>query len=300
MTDPVVLAALVAVCGALLAISGRDSRIVVGGLLVAMIAVPLAASPEPSTLTIGFRVIGALLASYLMWMAARTQSITSEGSGIGIAAEALIATAAFAVGWFAAPVQPLAGPPAAQAAGFSLAALAVVPLAGRNVIRLGTAAAILVLSLSLLLSAWIGPMPALEQMVLMVLLVGIVGATSLLSSADAAAPETGSPTLVVETTETTEITETADAAEPTDAPEPVAPAESEGGEPANENQSAEPAEAPAKAGATLRTSRSRSPRAIRKVAPVEVASEGVAEAPASPATPPKPRVRLIHPREPRQ
>jgi hypothetical protein len=291
MTDPVVLAALVAVGGGLLAISGRDSRIVVGGLLVAMIAVPLAASPEPSILTIGFRVIGALLAGYLMWMAARTQSITSEGSGIGIAAEALIAVAAFAVGWFVAPVKPLAGPLAAQAAGFSLAALAVVPLTGRNVMRVGTAAAILALSLSLLLSAWIGPMPALEQMVLMVLLVGIVGATSLLSSADAAAPETESPPLVVHVAETAE------------APEPVAPAESEGGEPANESQSAEPKLAPAKVGATLRTSRSRSPRAIRKdaaVAPVDVAAEDATEVPASPATPPKPRVRLIRPREPRQ
>lgn len=294
MTDPVVLAALVAVGGGLLAISGRDSRIVVGGLLLAMIAVPLAASPEPSILTIGFRAIGALLAGYLMWMAARTQSITSEGSGIGIAAEVLIAVAAFAVGWFVAPVKPLAGPLAAQAAGFSLAALAVVPLTGRNVMRVGTAAAILVLSLSLLLSAWIGPMPALEQMVLMVLLVGIVGATSLLSSADAAAPETESPTLVVEVGEATETADTAEA------PEPVAPAESEGGEPANESQSAEPKMTPAKAGATLRTSRSRSPRAIRKDAAVETAAEDATEVPASPATPPKPRVRLIRPREPRQ
>ncbi|HEX7591048.1 MAG TPA: hypothetical protein VF375_03785 [Candidatus Limnocylindrales bacterium] len=296
MTDPALLAALAAVCGGLLAISGRDSRIVVGGLLVAMVAAPLAASPEPSALTIAFRVIGALLAVYILWMAARTQSIASDGSGIGIASEALIAGAAFAVGWFVAPVKPLAGPVAAQAAGFSLAALAVVPLAGRNVMRAGAAAAILVLSLSLLFMAWIGTMPALGQMVFMILLVGILGATNLLSSAEAPAPEAeGVPLEATDpTAQAAEPTPPADTAGPSTEDEPAAD------EADNAGTTTEPEAAPDKAAVTLRTSRSRSPRTIRKTAPVAPAETAAPDAVEAPATPPTTRVRSIRPREPRR
>lgn len=284
MTDLAVLAALVAVCGGLLAISGRDSRIVVGGLLIAMIAAPLAASPEPSALAIAFRMIGALFAAYLLHMAIGTESITSDGSGIGIAAEAVIAAAAFAVGWFVSPVTPLAGPVAAQAAGISLAALAVVPLTGRNVMRLGAAAAILALSFSLLLVAWVGPMSAMEQLVLMVLLVGMIGAAGLLSSGEASTPEavTPQPEVLDATGPEEQVIEEISGAD--DAPEPVA--------------------APVSASTTLRTSRSRSPRAVRKAAAIpqpETPLEDSAETPAAqPVTPPVTRVRLIRPREPRQ
>jgi hypothetical protein len=294
MTEPAVLAALVAVCASLLAISGRDTRIVVGGLFVTMIAAPLAASPEPSILTIAFRVVGALLAAYLLWMAARTESMASDGSGIGIGAEAVIAAAAFVVGWFVVPVKPLAGPVAAQAGAFSLAALAIVPLTGRNVMRAGAAAAILVLSFSMLLVAWVGPISALEQLVLMVLVVGIVGAAGLLSSSEGSAPEAA--TLPPEGDGTAESTET-------DSTEPGEPLIDE---PASTDHAPEPAAAPESAAATLRTSRSRSPRAVRRTAPIArpepaVEPEDLPEAAAAPpATPRTTRVRLIRPREPRQ
>jgi hypothetical protein len=275
-----------------------------------MVAAPLAASPEPSALTIAFRVIGALLAVYILWMAARTQSIASDGSGIGIAPEALIAGAAFAVGWFVAPVKPLAGPVAAQAAGFSLAALAVVPLAGRNVMRAGAAAAILMLSFSLLFIAWIGTMPALGQMVFMILLVGILGATNLLSSAEAPAPEAESVPLEATdptaqatdptaqatdpTAQATEPTPSADTADPSTEDEPAADEADDAG------TTTEPEAAPDKAAVTLRTSRSRSPRTIRKTAPAAPAETAAPDAVEAPATPPTARVRLIRPREPRR
>jgi hypothetical protein len=48
------------------------------------------------------------------------------------------------------------------------------------VLRAGTAVAILGLGLNLLLWAWIGPASSLQQIVTTALLVGVVGATSLL------------------------------------------------------------------------------------------------------------------------
>jgi hypothetical protein len=172
--------ALVAIGGSLAAVVGRDRRLVVLGLLTAMVAAPLASSPEPGYLTVVFRLLGAVLAAYLLWTATRSRSIDSEGTGIGVIAEFAVAAAAFCVGWFAIPVKPLAGPLAAQAAGFALVGLAIVPLTSRNVLRAGTAVAILALGLNLLLVAWIGPASSLQQIVTAALLVGVAGATSLL------------------------------------------------------------------------------------------------------------------------
>ncbi|MGD0247885.1 MAG: hypothetical protein ABSB75_02425 [Candidatus Limnocylindrales bacterium] len=182
MIQLAVVASVAALLGGLVAVTARDSRLVVLGLLVAMVAAPLASSPAPSVLTIAFRVLGALLAAYLLWVAARDRSISSEGSGIGAAAEMAVAAAVFSVGWFAVPVKPLPGPLAAQAAGISLAVLAVVPLAGRNILRAGAGLAILAIGASLLFDAWVGPPSALQQVVLMALLVGVLGSTSLLIS----------------------------------------------------------------------------------------------------------------------
>jgi hypothetical protein len=180
MIQTAAIAALAAVIGGVVAVSVRDSRLVALGLLLALVASPLASSPEPSALAICFRAVGALLATYLLWASARSQSIASEGSGIGAVAEIAAVGAAFAVGWFAVPVKPLAGPAAAQAAGVALVALAVVPLTGRNVLQVGTGATLLVVGISLLLQAWAGPPTSAQQIALTVLLVGLVGATSLL------------------------------------------------------------------------------------------------------------------------
>jgi hypothetical protein len=152
------------------------------GLLVAMVATPLASSPEPTALAVAFRILGSVLAAYFIWAATRDRSIESEGSGIGAAGELIAAAAAFSIGWFVTPVRPMVGPVAAQAAGLALIALAIVPLAGRNVLRVGAGIVLLLLGISLLLEAWVGPGSSLRQVVLTVLLVGTVGATSLLLS----------------------------------------------------------------------------------------------------------------------
>ena len=182
MIQPVVAAALIATIGGVVAIAARDGRVVALGLLVAMVASTFAASPQPSALAIVFRLLGSLLAAYLLLAATRSQSIASEGSGIGALAETAVAGAAFSVGWFVVPVQPLTGPLAAQAAGVALVALAIVPLSGRDVFRVGVGAAVLVIGGSLLFQAWTRSESSVGQIVPTALLVGVAGATSLLIS----------------------------------------------------------------------------------------------------------------------
>lgn len=182
MIQPVVAAAVIATMGGVVAITARDGRVVALGLLVAMVASPFAASPQPTVLAIGFRALGSLLAAYLLLAAAESQSIRSEGAGIGTLAETALAGAAFSIGWFIVPVQPLTGPLAAQAAGVALVALAIVPLTGRDVFRVGVGAAVLVIGGSLLFQAWARSESSVGQIVLTALLVGVAGATSLLLS----------------------------------------------------------------------------------------------------------------------
>jgi hypothetical protein len=187
MIQLVVVAGVVAVGGAFLAVTARDGRLVAIGILVAMVAALLASSPSPTTPTVVFRLLGSVLAAYLLWAAtsapaARAGSVHSEGTGFGPLAEVAAAAAAFSAGLFMAPVKPLSGPVAAQAAGIAIVALALVPLTGRDVFRIGVAAVMMVIGGSLLLEAWVGPASALGQIVVTALLVGIVGATSVLIS----------------------------------------------------------------------------------------------------------------------
>lgn len=292
------VAAVAASIGAVAAVTARDGRLVALGLIVAMIAAPLASSPEPPVLAIAFRILGALLAGYLIWAATRAQSIESEGSGIGALAEVAAAAAGFAIGWFVTPVKPLAGPIATQAAGVSLVVLAIVPLVGRNVMRVGAGVALVTLGISLLLQAWVGPASSLQQVVLMALLVGIVGATSLLVSplhlpaarriGAAAAVDRGGP--VGPSEEPT--------APPAEAQAPTAP-------------EAAPEVAPAVASprkSTVKAPTGRSPRAIPRGAPSKSSDETAPDdetasgppAPSPALTPLSTRARRLRPREPRR
>ena len=182
MIQPEVAAALIAVAGGVAVVAARDGRVVAIGLLVAMVAAPFASSPQPHVLVVVFRILGASLAAYLLVAAARSRSIESEGSRIGVTAEIALAAAAFSVGWFVAPVKPLTGPLAAQAAGIAMVTLAILPLIGRDAFRVGAGAAVLAIGGSLLLQAWAASTSSVGQVVLTALLVGLAGATSLLIS----------------------------------------------------------------------------------------------------------------------
>jgi hypothetical protein len=178
--DAAVFAAVAVVLGGVVAATSRDGRVVVLGLMLAAVAASLVASPLPGSLAVTARILGAMLAAYLLWAAAGSGTVNSAGSAIGLVAECAVAVAAFAVGLALRPVDPLAGPVEAQAAGLSLIALAIVPLAGRDVFRMGVGVTLLTLGSSLLVGAWSGPTPPLEQLAMAALLVGIAGATSLL------------------------------------------------------------------------------------------------------------------------
>jgi hypothetical protein len=185
--DAAVFAAVAVLLGGTVAVTARDGRIVVLGLMLAAVAASLVASPLPDSLAVTARILGAMLAAYLLWAAAGSGSVESAGSVIGPLAEGAVAVAAFAVGLAVRPVDPLAGSAeaqaaglSAQAAGISLIALAVVPLAGRDVFRMGVGVSLLTLGGSLVVGAWSGAPRPLEQLALAALLVGIAGATSLL------------------------------------------------------------------------------------------------------------------------
>ncbi len=182
MIEPVALAGVFAVIGGVLAVTARDVRLVAIGIVVAMVFAQLTSASQPTALAIAFRILGSLLAAYVLWASAGPRSIRSQGAGIGPVAEFAAAAAAFSVGWFVEPVKPLTGPVAAQAAGIALVAVSVVPLAGRDVFRLGAGVAVLVVGGSLLSEAWVGPASSLGQILVTALVVGIVGATSVLIS----------------------------------------------------------------------------------------------------------------------
>jgi hypothetical protein len=226
VVDLPVLAAVAVVVGGVAAVTARSGRVVVLGLMLAGMAASVAASPLPDGLSIAARIVGSLLAAYLLWAAVGAAPSAGAGSPLGPLSQAAAAAAAFAIGVNVRPVT-LDGPDltaliAAQAAGFALVALAIAPLAGRDVFRAGVGVALLALGCSLLFGVWSGPVPALEHLALAALLVGIAGATSLLipmapgaseaRAADAAAVGAG-PAGVVASRRAT----------PLRAPEPAAP-----------------------------------------------------------------------------
>lgn len=177
MIEPAVVAAVVVVGGGILAVSSRDGRVVAIGLLIAMGAAPLVASSFPQPLSVAARIVGAVLAGYLFWAAASGGRISGAGSAIGLAAETAVAVAAFAIGMSVSLVDPLPGPTVAQAAGLTLIVLAVVPVFGRDVLRVGAGFTLLVLGCTLLTAAWLGETPPLAKLAVASLLVGIAAAS---------------------------------------------------------------------------------------------------------------------------
>lgn len=180
MIDLAIAPAVAAVAGGSVAVTVRNRRGVAFGLALALGAAPLAASPLPGTLSVAARVVGALLAAELLLVACRVKRVRSEGSALGLVAEAAIAAAAFVVGLWISPVKPLLGPATEQAAGLALVALSIIPMTGKDVLRIGVGAILLGLGLSLLREAWLGPAQPFEDLVLAGLFAAIAGATGLL------------------------------------------------------------------------------------------------------------------------
>lgn len=154
--DPVwVTVAVLVVAGAVVAVSSSVPWRIVAGLGVALIGSPLIGGPG-STLPLLSRLVGAALATYLVWIGLRGAPAT-RGSLLGPLAEALIAAGAFAAGWLLAgslaslAVEPTAGEGpslvlrAAAGAGAALAVAAATPvLLARDVARLGVGLLLLI------------------------------------------------------------------------------------------------------------------------------------------------------------
>jgi len=190
------LVALAIVGGAVVVVAARDTRTVVLALAVTLVASPLLADPLASPLGLAARLIGAILATYLLSVVARaprdafgsrdagTLASPTGGSRIGWPAEMLVAAAAAVVGYAAHGLGAQAGgPPLASAAGFAVAALAVAPVAsGRDVIRVGTGSLLLIDSALLIRTALGGTPGDVEELVTAAILVVLAGAVAALAA----------------------------------------------------------------------------------------------------------------------
>jgi hypothetical protein len=177
-----VVAAVVTVAGALVAITGRDARVALAGLVVALAAAPFLADPLPGPTAIGVRVVATLLGGYLLFVVLRETTAVTRGSLVGLPAETLAAAAAFVVGYGTSGLgsAPL-GPAEASAAGFALAAISVAPIVrGADVFRLGVALAILITGAELVRVGLAGTPTPLEQLMTAGLTLGLLGTVAVL------------------------------------------------------------------------------------------------------------------------
>jgi hypothetical protein len=182
--------ALAVVVGAIVAMSSHDVRATALGVTVVLVASPLLVEPTAGPLGLAARFLGAILAGYLLAIVARDRSDTGRpasstgGSRIGWPADALVAASAAIVGVAAHGLgAPAGGPALASAAGFAVAAIAVTPvLTGRDIVRVGVGA-LLLLDAGLLVRGALGGTPGdLEQLVTAGALVVLAGSLAALAT----------------------------------------------------------------------------------------------------------------------
>ena len=72
--------ALAVVVGAVIAGSARNARTAIFGLVITMVGVPLLADPVAAPLPLAARLVAAVLAGYLLWIATRGPRVRTGGS----------------------------------------------------------------------------------------------------------------------------------------------------------------------------------------------------------------------------
>ena len=177
--------ALAVVIGAVVAASAHRARTAILGLIVTLVGAAAVADPPAEALGLAARLVGALLAGYLLWIATRGHNVRTAGSRVGWPTEAFVAAAAAVVGYGSHGLgAPAAGPALASAVGFALAAVAVLPVVtGRDILRVGLGLALL-LSGALLVRTGIGGTPdAFEEVLTAILIATLGGAVAVLASA---------------------------------------------------------------------------------------------------------------------
>jgi len=187
-----VAAGAVVALGAGVAIGARGSRTATGGTLVVLVFSPFLADPLPASPVLAFRIVAAVLAAFLLLLAARRAG-DDEGSPLGLAAALAAAAAGFAVGLGATAVGlPAFGPTGALAAGLACLAVAIPPvLRAGSPFRLGTALVVLLDGALLLRSALVGTPPGLEMLVAGMALACLAGAVAALAGSAATAGSEG-------------------------------------------------------------------------------------------------------------
>jgi len=172
---------VVVLAGAVVAVAAREGRVTVLGLVLALVAAPLVASPFPGVLPLAARLVAAILTGYLLWIAVRAAPAhaRTQGSRLGWPVEALVAGAAAAVG-FGLGGAGTGGVPEATAMGLALVALAIPPLVRGDALQVGTGALLLVTSVAVLRVGFAGPAPPLEHVVVSGLLVSVAAAVAML------------------------------------------------------------------------------------------------------------------------
>jgi hypothetical protein len=178
------LAAITAVVvgGAVVAVTARDARATLLGLLVVLLGSAVLADPLPGPLPIAARMAAAFLACRLIAVSIRGDDVLTTGSRLGWPVELLAAIAALLVGigTHGLGATP-AGPVTAQAAGFAVGVLAVAPIvSGRDVLRLGVGAMLLLVAASLVRVGLAGTPSDLEQLVASGLVIGLGGAMAII------------------------------------------------------------------------------------------------------------------------
>src|SRR5687768_9874339 len=162
------LAIGIAVAG-VLGVAARDTRSSVVAFAVAAVAAPLLTGGAPDPLPLAARLVAALLAAYLLWAAVRGLP-GSTGSPLGLAAETMVAMAAWVAGYAAALVgvaggAGVAGSPEAIAAGAALLASGAAPLVtSRDALRASLGALLVLHGAWLLRGGLLGPASAAEEL----------------------------------------------------------------------------------------------------------------------------------------
>jgi hypothetical protein len=170
--------ACVVVAGAVVAITAREARAALLGLLVALLAAALVADPLPGPLPIAARLASAFLACRFIAIAIRDLDEPTSGSRLGWPVEAIAAAAAAVIGFGTHGLgAPGEGAAEAQAAGFAVGVLAASPIvSSRDTFRLGMGAILLLLGGLLVRQGLSGTPSELEQLVTSGLVVGLGGA----------------------------------------------------------------------------------------------------------------------------
>ena len=188
MNPALVALAALTIGGAVLAVATRDVRNATLGLLIVLLGSALIADPMPSPGAILARVTAALLATRFLMIGLRG-GVPTGGTRIGWPTEALVAAAAGVVGFGSHGLGAEGlGPAEAQAAGFAIVAVALTPLlTGRDVIRIGIGAVLLIVGAGLIRNGLAAPLSDGEHLVEGLLAIGVGGALAVIATAARAA-----------------------------------------------------------------------------------------------------------------